>query len=588
MPTFKTIHTNYGLQRMAAAEAAGVSINLTEMAVGDGNGNPVTPVQTQTALARELFRATVNRVYKPDPVNQPSLYSAELVIPATVGNFTLREVGVFDADGGLFVVGNLPDTYKPQLSDGAYSDTVVRVDFIVSNADVVNIYVDPNVVVVTQSWVQNNVTAANLIPGGTTGQVLTKDSNADGDFSWHDPDVANVVVDVIEEQQTLADGQTSVILSTVTTRGLAVYIEGVRIHKGVAADEWQEDAITPDTTIILGQSYAAGTKVIATQNEPTGAVPFPLIRDQDLADVPNKALARTNLDVYSKSEAYSLAPAGLVAYFAQPTAPAMWLKCNGAAVSRTAYSNLFAAIGTLYGAGDGVSTFNLPDLRGEFIRCWDDGRGVDSGRTIGTLQYGLIASHTHTGLTDAHAGHSHTGATDAAGSHSHSGNTDVQGGHTHVAGSDVQANHSHTGTTVAAGGHSHTGTTDPAGSHSHTVPGSGKSDATGYASFAGDNVVNGTVDTSIAADHTHTFSTSAVASHTHTFVSDLAGAHSHNISVAAAGDHQHTIATTTVANHTHGVTTVVSGAHTHGVTVYAAGGAETRPRNVAMLACIRY
>lgn len=83
-------------------------------------------------------------------------------------------------------------------------------------------------------------------------------------------------------------------------------------------------------------------------------------------------------------------PSGAVMYFAGRTAPAGWLKANGAAVSRTTYAALFAAIGTTYGAGDGRSTFNLPDLRAEFLRGWDDGRGIDSGRALGSAQSDAI------------------------------------------------------------------------------------------------------------------------------------------------------------------------------------------------------
>ena len=85
------------------------------------------------------------------------------------------------------------------------------------------------------------------------------------------------------------------------------------------------------------------------------------------------------------------APAGTVAYIAGSAAPAGWLKANGAEVSRTTYAPLFAAIGTRYGAGNGTSTFNLPDLRGEFVRGWDDSRGVDAGRALGSSQRGTIA-----------------------------------------------------------------------------------------------------------------------------------------------------------------------------------------------------
>ena len=85
---------------------------------------------------------------------------------------------------------------------------------------------------------------------------------------------------------------------------------------------------------------------------------------------------------------------GEVAFFARSTPPAGWLKANGAEVSRTTYAALFAAIGTTFGAGDGRSTFNLPDLRGEFIRGVDDGRNVDSGRGLGTAQGDAIKTHT--------------------------------------------------------------------------------------------------------------------------------------------------------------------------------------------------
>ena len=88
------------------------------------------------------------------------------------------------------------------------------------------------------------------------------------------------------------------------------------------------------------------------------------------------------------------APSGQIAFFAGSSAPAGWLKANGAAVSRTAYAALFAAIGTTYGAGDGSTTFNLPDLRGEFMRGWDDGRGIDRGRAFGSAQGDAIRNIT--------------------------------------------------------------------------------------------------------------------------------------------------------------------------------------------------
>jgi microcystin-dependent protein len=88
-------------------------------------------------------------------------------------------------------------------------------------------------------------------------------------------------------------------------------------------------------------------------------------------------------------------PAGVVLHFANSTAPSGWLECNGATVSRATYPALFSAIGTVYGAGDGSTTFKLPDLRGQFLRGWDNGAGVDPGRAIGTSQADAFTSHTH-------------------------------------------------------------------------------------------------------------------------------------------------------------------------------------------------
>ena len=88
-------------------------------------------------------------------------------------------------------------------------------------------------------------------------------------------------------------------------------------------------------------------------------------------------------------------PSGVILYSASITVPDGWLLCNGAAVQRVEYPDLFAAIGTTYGAGNGETTFNLPDIRGEFIRVLDNGRGIDNNRKIGTYQADEIKSHKH-------------------------------------------------------------------------------------------------------------------------------------------------------------------------------------------------
>jgi len=88
-------------------------------------------------------------------------------------------------------------------------------------------------------------------------------------------------------------------------------------------------------------------------------------------------------------------PSGMVMHRASETPPAGWLVCDGSAVSRATYSDLFTAIGTTFGAGDGTTTFNLPDGRGQFIRGFADGVGADAARVFGTTQADEARSHTH-------------------------------------------------------------------------------------------------------------------------------------------------------------------------------------------------
>lgn len=106
-------------------------------------------------------------------------------------------------------------------------------------------------------------------------------------------------------------------------------------------------------------------------------------------------------------DASSIVSPGTIFFFAGNTAPTGALKANGALLSRTTYAKLFAAIGTVHGAGDGATTFGLPDLRGEFLRGWDDGRGVDSGRLFGSAQAGAMLNHTHSGTTNVDGSHQH-------------------------------------------------------------------------------------------------------------------------------------------------------------------------------------
>lgn len=389
---YKTIYTALGLALVSQAVSQQKTIEITHFAVGDGGGNNMLPVESMTQLIREKYRATVNRIYQ-DPENE-NKYTAEMIIPVTVEGFVVREIALFDRNGNMILVGNTPEVYKPTLAEGVTQDSVYRIPFVISNPEILELNFDPNVIIATHQWILNTLTPANMFPGGTTGQVLKKKTNADGDTEWADAGSAEVFVNTIEEEQSLVADQLIVDLSETTTTGAAVYINGDRITNKSGADGW---LATTATRITLGKAYP-GAKILIVQNEPLGAAPYPLAQKNNLSDVLNKPLARQNLGVMSADEAkYNDCPPGTVIMLAAKNIPTGYrlLKCNGATISRTAYADLFSVIGTTFGVGDGVNTFRLPDLRGEFLRGWDDGRGVDAGRVFGSWQTDEFRSHDH-------------------------------------------------------------------------------------------------------------------------------------------------------------------------------------------------
>lgn len=396
---YKTIYTALGLALVSQAVSQQRTIEITHFAVGDGSGNSMTPTESMTQLVREKYRSTVNRIYQ-DPENE-NKYTAEMIIPVAIEGFVIREIALFDRNGNMIIVGNTPEVYKPTLAEGVTQDSVYRIPFMISNPEVLELNFDPNVVIATHQWILNTLTPANMFPGGTIGQVLKKASNTDGDTKWEDAGSADVFVNTIEEEQSLVADQLVVDLSTTTTHGAAVYINGERITNKAGADGW---LATLDTRITLGKAYP-GAKILIVQNEPLGNAPYPLAQKNNLSDIQDKALARQNLAVMSADEAkYNDCPPGTVIMLASSLIPTGYrlLKCNGAAVSRAAYAELFSAIGVTYGDGDGVYTFNVPEARSEFPRYADDGRGIDAGRVVGSWQGDAIRNITGTfdGNTD--------------------------------------------------------------------------------------------------------------------------------------------------------------------------------------------
>lgn len=149
---YYTLVTNIGAARIAKATALGTVVNLSQMAVGDGGGQPITPSATATALTREVYRASLNML-EVDENNQKQVI-AELLIPEEEGDFTIREVGLFDNNNNLIAIGSIADSYKPRLSSGTASQQIIRMVIQIDNTDAVGLKVDPAVVLATREYVE--------------------------------------------------------------------------------------------------------------------------------------------------------------------------------------------------------------------------------------------------------------------------------------------------------------------------------------------------------------------------------------------------------------------------------------------------
>ena len=177
-----TLLTKIGQASISNAVALNQKVNLTYVAIGDGNGSPTTPKESQTELVNEVYRAQVNQLTT-DPDN-PNYLIAEMIVPTNVGGWSVREVGLFDDSENLIAIANFPETYKPKLEEGSGRDLVIRIILQVSNTNAVVLKIDPTIILASQSWVIENFNKKTLFPGGKEQQVLMKLSDTNGDMGW--------------------------------------------------------------------------------------------------------------------------------------------------------------------------------------------------------------------------------------------------------------------------------------------------------------------------------------------------------------------------------------------------------------------
>ncbi|ELY7518175.1 phage tail protein [Escherichia coli] len=432
---FYTLLTDIGAAKLASAAALGVPLKITHMAVGDGGGTLPTPDAKQTALVNEKRRAALNMLYI-DPQNSSQII-AEQVIPENEGGWWIREVGLFDESGALIAVGNCPESYKPQLAEGSGRTQTVRMVLITSSTDNIILKIDPAVVLATRKYVDDKALELKVY----VDDLIAKHLAALDPHSQYAPKESPTFTGTPKAPTPAAGNNTTQLATTAFVQAaLTALINGApatldtlkeiaaainndpkfstTINNALALKApLSSPALTGTPTAPTAAQSVNNTQIATTAFVKSaiaamvGSAPAALDTLNELAAAlgndPNFATTMLNalagkqpldntltnlsgkdvagLLTYLGLGEGSALPVGVPVPWPSATPPTGWLKCNGAAFSAEEYPELAKA----------YPTNKLPDLRGEFIRGWDDGRGIDAGRVLLSIQTGMLEKHRH-------------------------------------------------------------------------------------------------------------------------------------------------------------------------------------------------
>lgn len=428
MADYYTLLTNAGIAYETACKAAGVPIKLSQISVGDGGGAVYNPAATATALKREVWRGPLNALFQDE--KNPSWLLAEVTIPPEEGGWYVREAGLWTDTGILYAIVKYPESFKPVLAtSGSGKEFYIRSIFETSNASLVTLLIDDTVVKATRAWVMSYL-ADELakLDGKQSVRVATADNIVLSGAQQIDG------VAVLSGQRVLVTAQTA-----AKDNGIYVVANGAWVR---AADANTGAKVTPGLTVMVEEGAAHGDSLWhLTTNAPvtldTTALAFEKLAGRTgiqagtykslTVDKYGRATGGTNpetlagfgiKDTYTKAEIEAIIaqasalPVGAVVAFPKNAVPPGFLEIDGSVQSIATYPDLFAYLGTTFNTGsEGAGNFRLPESRGEFLRGWDHGRGIDVGRAIGSYQTdalqnitGAVSAGNNTQLGSSFAG----------------------------------------------------------------------------------------------------------------------------------------------------------------------------------------
>ncbi|AQW87901.1 phage tail collar fiber protein [Campylobacter pinnipediorum subsp. caledonicus] len=412
-----TMITNVGLSKLIQATSNNNTIQLTHMAVGDGQGEIN---QDMTSLQNEKHRFSINAITI--NVQDNHILDVEGVINASIGGFYIREAGIFCDDGSLFAIAKVAESYKPLLDEGSAKDITISFKIQVSNTNLINLVVDNNVVLATRKWV-----SAEYYTKTKTDELFLKTETAEQRYLKKTD-----TIDAYTKQESNSKFALSSALSSYLTKVDASSTYATKSELNNKADNSRSYTKSESDSRFVKNSdttdspnaykiakYNSNSHLKAYQFQMTKSSDsgmnsssyIPYMNSDGLIFKSSISNFRNAISIYSKSESDeryttksesnskyatkselsdSGVPAGTVIAFAGSLSnkPDGFLHCDGSSLSKSTYSKLYHAIGTTYG-GSG-SNFNLPDFRGIFLR----GVGGNAA-SLGTKQSDEFKKHKH-------------------------------------------------------------------------------------------------------------------------------------------------------------------------------------------------
>ena len=406
---YYTLITQQGAALLANATASGIPLKLTKMGVGDGNGKATTPNASQSKLVHEVYQAPINSLTIDE--NNANQIIAELIIPESQGGWFIHEIGLYDESNTLVAVGNCPATYKPQLSEGSGRTQVIRIIIIVENTDAIALKIDPAVILATRQYVDNLITARMTAhekstnhPNATTKSKGFVQLNSAIDSNLENQAATPLAVKKVYDLANGAvkrsgDNMTGPLnikgQPVLTKRSYGIGVSHVlgdesidetkNQYSGFLFSQEQSQGTTPFDFCHVMRSYVLDSFSDIAIDAKSKRVKFRSV----ITDKQNPYFTGDyNWSEFVTSNNISnYIPIGIPQPWPKMTLPSGWFECNGSTFDKSKFPKLAVA----------YPTGKLPDLRGEFIRGWDNTRGVDPRRGILSGQAQQISAHRHVG-----------------------------------------------------------------------------------------------------------------------------------------------------------------------------------------------